>query len=118
MQLAGGRIGEAQFQLGVLLYTDRAPASVHAAFQVLTVAEGGVLEARARQGRTGLDAAVEARVDHEQIVVAGLGIDMPGFALDQIPQHIVRHSRAETAEAFTGGVHGLIEHQRHRVVEA
>ncbi len=47
MQLAGGRIGKTQFQLGMLLHAHRSPARVHTAFQVLAVAEGGIFEARA-----------------------------------------------------------------------
>ncbi|MCY1443251.1 hypothetical protein D9M71_596540 [compost metagenome] len=60
VQLAGGRLGEAQLQFGVLAHTHHAPIGVHATLQVVAEAEGIVLEARARQRGALGDATVEA----------------------------------------------------------
>ena len=80
--------------------------------------KGAVLEARARQRRAGLDGRVEARLRHEQVVVARLGENMPCLALDQVAQHVVGHPAAQAAEHFATGLHRLVEHQRHLIVEA
>ncbi|MNO34660.1 hypothetical protein D3C76_247000 [compost metagenome] len=79
--------------------------------------EGIVLEARARQGHAGGDASVELGANHKQVVVPGLGIDMPGFALDQIAKDIVGHPRAQAAADLAGIFDRLIEHQGHFVVK-
>ncbi|MCY1412663.1 hypothetical protein D9M71_280770 [compost metagenome] len=94
VQLPRGRVDEAQFQLCMAVDAHRAPGRVHAALEVFAVGEGIVLETRARQGHARGDAAVELGADHEQVVVPGFRVDVPGFALDQIAQHVVGHSRA------------------------
>ena len=119
MQLTGGRVGKAHLKLGVLSYADRAPGRLDAAFQVVAVTEGTVFEARAGQRTARLDARVEARLDHEDVVVAGLLVDVPGFALNQVTQHVVGYPGAQTAERLPGGAaQRLVKHQRDRIMEA
>ncbi|MNM83311.1 hypothetical protein D3C81_953690 [compost metagenome] len=74
--------------------------------------ESAVLEARARQCGTRFDRRVEMRLRHEQVIVTGLGIYMPGLALDQVAQHIVGHPAAEAAINLPMRFEWLIEHQR------
>ncbi|MNE90470.1 hypothetical protein D3C80_1879880 [compost metagenome] len=82
------------------------------------MAKGVVLEARAREGGAGMDGRVEAGVHHEQVVVPRLAIDVPGFALDQVTEHVVGHAPAQAAQRTAIDLERLIEHQRHRVVKA
>ncbi|MNC62474.1 hypothetical protein D3C75_1125020 [compost metagenome] len=72
------------------------PGGVHTVLEVFAMGEGGVLEARAGQRGTGLYARVEARLRHEQVVVARLGVNVPCLALDQVTQHIVGHPPTQT----------------------
>jgi len=98
VQLTGGRVVEHQLELGMVPNRDGAELGAHALLQVVAHAECVVFEARTRQCRAGLDVAVESRLHHEQIVVPGLVEDMPGLALDQVAQHIVRHAPADRAQ--------------------
>jgi hypothetical protein len=43
--------------------------------------------------------------------------DVPGLALDQVADHVVRHAAADDADHRAIDHDGLVEHQRHRVVE-
>lgn len=58
------------------------------------------------------------RLDHEQVVVAGFGENVAGFALDQIAHHVVGNAAAQQADNAAIAPQGLIEHQRYLVVEA
>ncbi len=118
MQLAGGRVEETQFQFGVPAHAHRAVGGAHAVLQVVAQAEGAVLEAGTGQRGARLDSGVEARLHHEQVVVSGLPVDVPRFPLDQVAQHVVRHPRAEASHRPAGLQDGLVEHQRHFIVEA
>ena len=118
MKFAGRRVVEDQLKLGVLPDAHRAEISADAVLQVVAMGEGGVLEARARQCRAGLDAGIETGIDHEQVVVARLMKNVAGFALDQVAQHIVRHPSAKQTDPDTINQNRLVEHQRHRIVEA
>ncbi|MNN09187.1 hypothetical protein D3C81_1220630 [compost metagenome] len=118
VQFARGGVGEAQFQLGMALDLHGGPGRVHTTFEIFAVGKSAVLEARARQGCARLDGRVETRLRHEQVVVARLGENMPGLALDQVAQNIVGYPTAQAANDFTASLHRLVEHQRHFVVEA
>lgn len=88
-----------------------------AAFQVVAEGEGFIFEARTRQGRARGDRRVEARFDHEEVVVARVAVDVSGLALDEIPDHVVGHTGADTAERLPVAHDGVVKHQRDFVVE-
>ncbi|MNI48681.1 hypothetical protein D3C73_1032560 [compost metagenome] len=117
MKLTGGRVGKAQLKLGMALDLHGAPWRMHPALEVFPVGESAVLETRARQGGTRFDSRVEMRSRHEQVIVTGLGIDMPGLALDQVAQYVIGHPTAEAAVDLPLRFERLIEHQCHFVVK-
>ncbi len=117
VEVVGRRVGEAQFQLGMVADLNGAERGANTAFQIIAAGECAVLEARAWERGARFDGRVEAGFDHENVIVAGIAVNMPGLALDDVAHRIVGNAPAQAAHGFSAAHDGLVEHQRHRIVK-
>ena len=117
VQLARGRIGKDQLELGMLLDAHCAIGGAHPLFEVIATGEGVILETGTGEGGAGFDLWIEVRLHHEEVVVARVAVDVSCFALDQIAEHIVGDPGAERGDRCSGHLQRLVKHQGHGIVE-